>query len=257
MKFYYSNIKGLQEEDQVVESIDSSKFGTIFHGVMYALYKPYTNEILTKDILKTLIADREVLSEFVSARMQEEMSLSAVVGKNLIYKELIVEMVISTVNSDISIAPFEYRGGEIKLTGSRIKGFIDRVDVVNGNLRVVDYKTGGVKCKKMITCDDVDTLFTIGDEKRAYTTFQMLFYTLLMRDVASKYGGNVDISVYEIPKINSKAQSTNTITYTLIDRFEERLNGVISDIFNPEIPFYAAERGRKCDYCPIKNFCTK
>ena len=40
LQFYYEHVRQIKEQDEVVEDIDSSRFGTIYHEVMQRLY-PY------------------------------------------------------------------------------------------------------------------------------------------------------------------------------------------------------------------------
>jgi Inactivated superfamily I helicase len=44
LKFYFENIEKLPDEEEVVESVESNTFGTIFHSVMENIYKQYEGQ---------------------------------------------------------------------------------------------------------------------------------------------------------------------------------------------------------------------
>lgn len=52
LHFYYSNVLKIREEEEVVEELDSSLFGSIYHKVMEEIYKPYIGHIVSDEELK-------------------------------------------------------------------------------------------------------------------------------------------------------------------------------------------------------------
>ena len=78
-------------------------------------------------------------------------------------------------------------------------GKIDRIDIINGVTRIVDYKTGSVS--EII--NSVDDLFTDDRKKDSDGWLQTLLYCEAY--LASKPGSIVRPSVYKIKKLNIAA----------------------------------------------------
>ena len=49
LKFYFSVVEGIREEEEVSETIESKVFGSILHKVMEELYKPQCEKMVTAD----------------------------------------------------------------------------------------------------------------------------------------------------------------------------------------------------------------
>lgn len=52
LKFYFSVVEGIREEEEVSETIESNVFGSILHKVMEELYQPFCGKMVTADLLK-------------------------------------------------------------------------------------------------------------------------------------------------------------------------------------------------------------
>ena len=60
LKFYFSVVEGIREEEEVSETIESDVFGSILHKVMEELYKPFQGKMVTVDLLKAIRKDPEL-----------------------------------------------------------------------------------------------------------------------------------------------------------------------------------------------------
>ena len=62
LKFYFSVVEGIREEEEVSETIESDVFGSILHKVMEELYKPFQGKMVTVDLLKANRKDTALLT---------------------------------------------------------------------------------------------------------------------------------------------------------------------------------------------------
>ena len=62
LKFYFSVVEGIREEEEVSETIESDVFGSILHKVMEELYKPFQGKMVTVDLLKAIRKDTALLT---------------------------------------------------------------------------------------------------------------------------------------------------------------------------------------------------
>ena len=149
IKFFENYILGLREEN-VEETIASSTLGSIIHDALELLYNEYVGKDLDKTSLKKLklrISDSVLLTaeKYVRKRNLRK-------GKNVIIIETAKKYVESVIDIDLKELD---KGSKIKIiaiekefTSSlqdnrneyKIRGKIDRIDEINGKLRVIDYK---------------------------------------------------------------------------------------------------------------------
>ena len=177
LQFYFANVEGIQDHDTVQEMILEDVFGSLFHKVMELLYKPFKGKRVTKEDINRIRKDKTMLADVLRQAFADKYFMDdkthEMVGYNYLISELIDEYVQKTLDCDAQLAPFDYVDAElqmrdfIKLGDGReihLKGFIDRVDKVNGRLRIIDYKSGKADLKSK----SVEALFDSSNDKRAH-----------------------------------------------------------------------------------------
>ena len=71
LKFYFSVVEGIREEEEVSETIESNIFGSILHKVMEELYQPFCGKMVTADLLKAIRKDTLMLMGAVARAFAE------------------------------------------------------------------------------------------------------------------------------------------------------------------------------------------
>ena len=146
-----------------------------------------------------------------------------------------------------------------KPTKTNISGFIDRIDEKNNKIRIIDYKTGG----DSRISKDIKSLFSNEKKERNDAVFQLLFYSLLVKNSQDKClsitPGLINIrqvknKISDIRIIINKKKIDNVLP--LLDEFEKYLKVKINEIFDEKIPFTQNEDKEECKYCPYKNMCS-
>src|SRR5690606_37406727 len=131
-------------------------------------------------------------------------------------------------------------GGEAKTVC--LYGIIDRVDVVDGKTRIVDYKTGRDELK----FSGYETLFAPASAKSNKAMIQTLFYTLLYEEVTGTRG--VEPNLYVARKLRNEGSlfymggrsgfvAEGAGLEETKSRFVEFLRHTLEELFNPDIPF--------------------
>ena len=187
--FYEQKILGINdyEESKYLNYMDQ---GTLIHKVIEKLYKPYIGVNLqinhVNEMKKKL--ESESLNSFVGLYSREPK------GKNLIFLEVLKEYITNTLNYELD--QIKNQKAKIKIISLeenlstnilvnklnvRLKGIIDRIDLFNGELRVIDYKSGIVK-KGVLDIKNLDKIST--DFRYSYL-LQLLFYRFIVK---SNYG---------------------------------------------------------------------
>lgn len=267
LKFYFQAVEKIKEEDEVTEQVEANVFGTMFHEVMQKIYEPYCGEIISPQMIDEWSKSVPMIQELIRNAFANEMKIKNIEGKNKIVEALILRYVLKTLEQDRKKAPFVFTSVEercfVKATlpggGAEVKffGIIDRRDGMDGNDRIVDYKTGSYS----ISWKEVGDMFDLPAEKRRYTAFQMMFYLHLL----DKKGlvKDVDKAVMAVCSLkdlfgSSRGLSAFGITRADYDLFVERLYDLVENrILNKEIPFEAKGEGKTCEYCPYSVVCNK
>ena len=155
LQFYFAVVEGIEEEDEVSETVESNVFGSILHKVMENVYRPFCGQQITAELLKTVREDVLTMTGAVARAFAEVFFKTDVVrpltGQNFLIGEMIRKYATKILERDGALAPFRYLKSEKKVKGLfslsdgsevQLKGFIDRVDEVGGTLRIIDYKSG-------------------------------------------------------------------------------------------------------------------
>jgi hypothetical protein len=150
--FYKRYLLGLREEDELETFFSHKTYGTLIHNALEGLYTPHVGKQLTQADCKKMIARVDsVVDEMVKREHPQKIS-----GKNVLALAAIkrnIQNLISQEQANIQAGDvIEIIALEQKLamtltiagidTPVTFKGTVDRVDKLNGNVRVLDYKTG-------------------------------------------------------------------------------------------------------------------
>lgn len=253
LDFYEKRILGIDEADKVEEDLATNTLGTIVHHTLENLYKQ-CNAILDIESLERI--QKLVGSELEQQFKNEFKNGDYTKGLNLIIYDVAKQFVHRTIALDLSLLKsrehIEIIQLEQKLEGElflpklnktvKIYGLADRIERFNGQLRIVDYKTGAVGDSELAVTD-WSALIEKTDKSKA---FQVLTYAWL-------YMQNTEVDELESGVISMRKMSRgfdavrggrgnsewfgSLITREIVMRFEKCLVDLIEEIFNLEIDF--------------------
>ncbi len=286
LKFYFKCIEGIKEEDEIKDFIDSATFGTVVHGILQRIYDAVPTDATGKKMvydsyLQSYLQKGSVkLSKIASAvinkeyNKREENHVDDLAGDAKIIKEIMLYYVRPLLEHDIALTPFEYVASEKMEEFSwnledglciNYKHYIDRIDIVNGVMRIVDYKTGSDKTdiKKW------DDIFENPNktEPRMKAVMQLLLYCNA-HAYANHYNAPIQPVIYNIRSVRTLKDGQHfCLTYgkqevrnyldNLNDGFMERIGDVVKEIFDPNVPFSQTDDKGECAYCPFIETCNR
>ncbi len=271
-KFYYQVVKGLKSEDEIAESLDSRMLGNVFHHVMEALYS--RSPIMSADIIKSIKADVPSLKVLIRDKIIEEMHSIEVTGRNLVLEEVILDYVISTLNHDLALLDAEKgsKGFKIvglekhlygELEGFKIHGFADRMDSYrDGELRIIDYKTGKVEDKDVnINDDNADevcaALFGDRNEHRPKIALQMFIYDLMAHQNKDLKNYRIVNAIYSTGKLYTGALPEVPESPAFGQAVSESLKDMLDQMSDLSVPFRRTQEKKTCDICDVKDICGR
>ena len=274
-KFYYHSVKHLKTEDEVAESLDAGKLGTVFHDTMCALYLPFkeSGELVRVADLDRMIADRKAVKATIRELIKKEMQTIDVAGRDLVVEEVIVEYVLQTLKHDRNLLVrsgsegFRILDLEDEMNGEfegfKIVGYSDRIDTYqNGEVRIVDYKTGRVEDEDINITDDnagdvVEKLFGPSNVGRPKIALQLFIYGLLSQEQASMKGKPIVNSIYSVSRMFTSPLEDRPQSAEFTRLTRERLKDMLAEMVDPDVPFRRTDELRTCSYCDFKMICGR
>jgi CRISPR/Cas system-associated exonuclease Cas4 (RecB family) len=129
-------------------------------------------------------------------------------------------------------------------------GFADRIDELDGEVRIIDYKTGVVNDKFL----KINAPAEILEKEKMGKTLQLLMYKYLARDTYPSKTMRPGIISLRTP---SKGLFELIIEKEGMDETEAFFQAMVNDLIDPEKPFQKTEDIRKCKYCDFQTLCNR
>ena len=256
LAFYKQKILRIQEFDDVEETVAYNTLGTVVHETLDELYKPFIGKLLKVDDIVKMekLAKDLVIKHFKIQFKNGDIST----GKNRLIFEVANRFVTNFLSKEKElvkdennqlkiIATEENLSSEIEIEGIdfpiKLHGNVDRVDELNGEIRIIDYKSGMVKSSELKVLD-----FEQLRAKEQYKAIQVLLYSYLFtKNKNFNFSKNLKAGIYSFKNLNSGFLAINfssnyrkpdtEITQEKLDEFIEELKEYIKEIYNPAIDF--------------------
>ncbi|MCQ2217169.1 MAG: PD-(D/E)XK nuclease family protein [Paludibacteraceae bacterium] len=289
LKFYYKYVLGLKIDNDLTDEVDSPMFGSIFHKAAELFYKEHLGKVLSKDFLEKAANDRAHLSKLVDEAFKTEyFQLDAnstktidYTGEQLIYRKVEIDLLNRLLKADAEYAPFSiyeleknhYEQIAIKAGKEevliKVGGIVDRIDLKDGIMRTVDYKTSSEE----VNAATIESIFLPSNERENYLVQVLLYATILAKEnpqytvqptllfVTKKMDNNAKIQIKEDDE--KKGTDINNIQqmYEGNERLDEVylsfLKNTLTDIFDKSKPFKQTEIADSCTYCDFRNICRR
>ena len=277
LKFFFSVIKGMEEEEMVSETIESNIFGSILHKVMEELYEPFEQKMVTADLLKMAGKDTGLITHAIECAFAEVWFKNEkprpLSGQNYLIGEMIRTYVAKILERDRKLTPFQYIRSELSVKSMltlsngqqvQLKGFIDRIDEVHDQVRIIDYKSGSGTTR----FNTIEELFDGTVKNRPKAVMQVFLYAWMY----GRHTGNYQVQpgIYYMRTLFDAAfdpgiyQTVGRGKYEVVTNFEDYcadfesgLRQCLDVLFDADTPFVQTEDTKVCGYCPFKTVCGR
>lgn len=256
VSFYKQKILRIKEFDDVEETVAYNTLGTVVHETLDELYKPFTGKFLK---FNDLVAMEKLAKDLVVKHFKIHFKNGDIsTGKNRLIFEVANRFVVNFLASEKRIlkdgnnqlkiiATEENLSAEIEINGIdfpiKLHGNVDRVDELNGEIRIIDYKSGMVKGSELKVLN-----FEELRAKAQYKAIQVLLYGYLFtKSKKFDFSKNLKAGIYSFKNLKEGFLSINfssnyrnpetNITEEKLNEFMEQLKTYILEIYNPEIDF--------------------
>jgi hypothetical protein len=254
LEFYRKTILGIEDAVALEETIAANTFGNVIHETLEALYLPCVGELLTPAHLYEM--KKQGPGALSQAFEKHYLKGGAARGKNLIALSVMqryIDLFLEFETGRVRAHEVRILGVEEKLTRElpdipgcagpvRIKGTVDRIETVDGELQIIDYKTGRVEPAHLRVTDWA----ALGGDAKKAKAFQVLCYAWLKQGDLSGLDPHFRAGVFSFKNIQSGIQwfglksagnrQDEIITDEVLGEFQGVLTSLVTELFDPEIP---------------------
>ena len=141
-----------------------------------------------------------------------------------------------------------------------LKGIIDRIDRKEGQVRVIDYKSG--KDERVIGA--VDAFFDRESKKRNKAAMQTFYYAMLY---FNKHGDAEPVKpgIFNMRELfrpdfdESLIENGEALTdvRSYMENFKKQLGDLLEEIYDASDPFTQTEDQDKCKWCDYNGICRR
>ncbi len=278
LRFYFRYVAGLKEKEEVTTGIDPSTFGTILHSAMELLYKigdgrtsrKFDTHGIERMKLQIPAAVDEAIGLFYKKAEGQELELS---GQLQIAREIFVKYLRAILDYDQKNGDFEIIGlekeypagisvetleGRMEVT---LSGVIDRMDIKDGVVRLIDYKTG----KDTKKVKSIASLFDRDEKNRNKAAMQTMLYAHFYETAHPENQLPLKPGIFNIKEIYNpqfnpflQLEGVEIADYRrFAEEFRTGLSGLLGEIFDPTKSFDQTDKVEKCMYCAYKEICGR
>ena len=293
MRFYYYSVANLKKDKEVAESMDAGMIGTVYHNTMWALFtseqemksdtvydkrdvKPEPMPKVTKAYLDSWSKRKNEIRRKVESLMCAELGTDEIAGRNLVTVSVIERYVMETIKRDIELLDlhgadyFEIVGLECplcaKLYGQKFYGVADRIDRIGDSqfIRMVDYKSGkddpsvlatdqknAEKMAKLIFGEEKST------SKKVKAGLQFFIYDKMLEAKGYTDLQHVSNTMYATAGLFAAPPQVCPLDPEFARHMDERLEKLILEMKNPQIPFEKTADVDKCKMCDFRMICGR
>lgn len=270
LEFFLKYIAGIQEPPKESVEMESNRMGNVIHRAMQLLYEPFQQQgkaLQSRDIQQLLKQMPAACTQAASEEFQDTPKPGRpFTGQERIMLSISEEYCRIFLEHDrklglpIEILELENDSEQYRLefpievegrkTSVLLKGIIDRVDRVDGEMRIVDYKTGSDSLEVLL--EDQDKINDIKlfntnwkDSNKAF--LQTLYYTFIYERIS---GQKVTPHLYSIRRMRTEGtqfklkiprKRSQPIYSWQMDQVKEAfykfLNEKLAELFDPARPF--------------------
>ena len=281
LKFYLQDLLGLREDKEVEETIDSQVLGLAIHETLEKLYRPYQEIVLTEEAIdKMLTLYQATLDDAFKKKFKGS---DVAYGKNLLLVRVASILVkkflekekerigdLRKEGSAVTVAYLEKLladrieiGFGNKILDVKLRGFVDRIDRIGEEWRIIDYKSGSVSpsALKFADWNELKEDSDLGKIVQLYTYAYLFRHGRSEKTVDIRAGiislRRLNEGFMQVPSLTSIEKNGSLIGEEDLAEFEKILKEILEEVYDFSIPFSQTEDVKRCENCDFVNLCDR
>jgi len=245
--FYLSKILNTSENDEIEEELSVKNYGNLVHYTLQEIYESLKCKVLKESDLKFSIKEIDKYIEIAIEKLKHQPEFYEK-GMNFIHKAIAKKVINSILNYDLDLVK---KGNKLEILDIEKRfenvdfyldesqkisffGFIDRIDRLNGTLRIIDYKTAKIKNLIVkIDQENVDEYFHNSDRKQA---LQLCIYQYVIQNLPEFWGLPIETGIWSFAEAKKGVVSLQFEKGDITDAMRS-VKSLIEEILNPDINF--------------------
>ncbi|UPQ76321.1 PD-(D/E)XK nuclease family protein [Chryseobacterium nepalense] len=245
--FYLSKILNTSETDEIEEELSVKNYGNLVHYSLQEVYEALKGKVLKENDLKNSIKAIDHYIEIAIDKLKHQPEFYEK-GMNFIHRAIAKKVIETILTYDLELVKSgnsleiidiekRFEGVDFYLNeNDKISffGFIDRIDRLNGTLRIIDYKTAKIKNLVVkIDEDKIDEYFHNSDRKQA---LQLCIYQYVVENLPEFWGMPVETGIWSFAEAKKGVVSLQFEKGNIEDAMKS-VKSLIEEILNPNINF--------------------
>ena len=269
LQFFWKNIENI-EDNSLDEEIQVNVVGKIIHGTLDNLYKLFGHEVVTLSRFDAVV--KKHYDECYDKSLKDNGFNDGLpnTGFNYLNQTVIDNMlqsfikkereflagghVFSVINTETELSKdIEYQGHRLLL-----HGYADRIDEVDGTIRVIDYKTGSVSPSSAKIGAKVSGIKEMTDK-----AIQLLVYKYLyLHENPEVEPEHIRPGIIGFRKLshgifNLDIDKSHNLSTSFTKACDDYFDDYLGELFNKDIPFAQTEDTKSCSHCDFKSICKR
>lgn len=245
--FYLSKILNTSETDEIEEELSVKNYGNLVHYSLQEVYETLKGKALKENDLKNSIKAIDHFIEVAIDKLKHQPEFYEK-GMNFIHRAIAKKVIQTILSHDLELVKNgntleiidiekRFEGVDFYLNETdkiSFFGFIDRIDRLNGTLRIIDYKTAKIKNLVVkIDEDKIEEYFHNSDRKQA---LQLCIYQYVVENLPEFWGMPVETGIWSFAEAKKGVVSLQFEKGTIEDAMKS-VKSLIEEILNPDINF--------------------
>ncbi|HBV15244.1 PD-(D/E)XK nuclease family protein [Chryseobacterium carnipullorum] len=245
--FYLSKILKTSETDEIEEELSVKNYGNLVHYSLQEVYEMLKGKVLKEKDLQNSIKDIDQYINVAIEKLKHQPEFYEK-GMNFIHRAIAKKVIENVLSYDLElvrngntleILDIEKRFENVDFyldANDKISflGFIDRIDRLNGTLRIIDYKTAKIKNLTVkIDENNVADYFHNSERKQA---LQLCIYHYVVQNLPEFWGLPIETGIWSFAEAKKGVVSLQFDKGTIDDAMMSVKN-LILEILNPDLSF--------------------
>ena len=247
--FYLSKVLNTSETDEIEEELSIRNYGNLVHYTLQEIYEVLKGKVLK---IKDLQDSIQQIDDFIDLGIEKLKHQPEFYdkGMNFIHKAIAKKVIANILNYDLELLKsgntleiidiekrFEnvnFHLNEDQSDKVSFYGFIDRIDKLNGTIRIIDYKTAKTK-NLTVKIDELnqEDYFQNSDRKQA---MQLCLYQFVVQSLPEFWGYPIETGIWSFADAKKGVVSLEFAQGNL-DNAMVSIKNIILEILNPDINF--------------------
>ena len=253
VNFYLTRILKTGSEDEVEEELSQKNYGNLVHYSLQFLYNKKLGKVLVDKDLQDLLQQIDSALEYAIGILNHEKEFY-LKGMNFIHKSIASRVLTDILTHDLNLIK---KGNRLEILELELKienikfpisenedvnfyGFIDRVDRLNGNLRIIDYKTK--KATNIVLKPKEDKIETLFINKTMAQPLQLSLYAYAVLSAKIFPDDQLQCGIWSFAETGKGVQNLEIYDETSLNLNNlkmplKSIKNLILEILNPELTF--------------------